>query len=227
MSRTTTTLAALAAGAILLAGCELEDEAVGFGGLDQAAEQPQLPSTADQDAELLAELRVEPELDDSDYDRDDWNHWTSIDGCDTRSRVLQEESEASGNLQVNDNCTVTSGQWRDPFEGEHPMDGTVLTDPSEVDIDHVVPLAEAHRSGGAEWDEHQKEDYANSTDFVLAPVAASANRTKGDSDPTEWRPDNECLYAGYWIQIKTDWDLTIDDAERAALVDMLGTCPDR
>src|SRR5699024_7154694 len=100
--------------------------------------------------------------------------------------------------------------------------------PSEVDIDHVVPLAEAHRSGGATWSEQRREGYANSTDgFVLATVAASANRAKGDSDPTEWRPDNECLYAGYWIEAKRDWDLAVDPAERDALTEMLGTCPDR
>jgi len=34
-----------------------------------------------------------------------------------------------------------------------------------------------------------------------------------------------CLYARWWIDIKTTWKLTITTSERTALGSMLDTCP--
>lgn len=39
-------------------------------------------------------------------------------------------------------CRVVSGLWHDAYTGE------TVRDPGELDVDHLVPLAEAHRSGG-------------------------------------------------------------------------------
>ena len=159
-----------------------------------------------------------------DYDRGDWRHWTDADGdCqDTRAEVLIAESRSPATL---DGCRVTSGRWWGVYTA------ATFTSSSEVDVDHLVPLANAHRSGGWAWDAARKEAYANDLndpDHLIA-VSASANRSKGDKGPEEWRPPERsywCEYAMDWARIKDTWDLAVTAAELAALTDMLSDCAD-
>ena len=90
------------------------------------------------------------------YDRDLYRHWIDDDGdCqDTRQEVLIAESIEPVEMD-NRGCRVVSGRWFDPFTGQ------TFTGPSDLDIDHMVPLAEAHRSGADTWDSGQREAYAN------------------------------------------------------------------
>ncbi len=93
-----------------------------------------------------------------------------------------------------------------------------------------MPLSNAFRSGAWAWDGPQKREYGNylADLWHLIAVSASANRSKGDSGPEEWRPTNQgywCDYAQNWIGIKQAWSLTATEAEWAALVAMLTTCP--
>lgn len=111
--------------------------------------------------------------------------------------------------------------WRDEYTG------TVFTDPSDLDIDHRVPLANAHRSGGWAWDAIRKHAYANDLRDPehLVAVSASANRSKSDRGPDAWRPalgDDWCKYASSWRAIKQRWTLTVSPQEEAALREM---CP--
>ncbi len=123
-----------------------------------------------------------------------------------------------------DQCRVASGQWVAPFIG------AVVTDPSKLDIDHLVPLANAYRSGGHAWDSDRKRAYANdlSNPAHLVAVTASANRSKGARGPEDWRPPDEaywCQYARDWMAVKVVWELTVTPAEVEALGEMLETCP--
>ena len=145
------------------------------------------------------------------YDRDLYGSWTLVrSGCNTRCAVLEEERRADG-------------AWYSWF------DGRVISDPSRLDIDHMVPLAEVHSSGAWQWSSARKRDYAN--DLVhpeaLAAVTASSNRSKGSRDPSEWRPPDGsawCRYATDWVTVKAAWRLTADRAEARALEEMLDTC---
>ncbi len=78
------------------------------------------------------------------YDRDLYGGWRDADGdCqDTRQEVLIAESLVPVALDSR-GCRVVSGQWLDPYTGQ------TFTNPSDLDIDHFIPLAEAHRSGAA------------------------------------------------------------------------------
>ena len=160
-----------------------------------------------------------------DYDRDDWNHWKDADGdCqDARQEVLIAESSVPVTFTDSRSCKVTSGKWTDPYTGD------VVEDPSKLDVDHMVPLANAHSSGGHAWDDDRKAQYANSLDYPghLIATTASANRSKGRKGPDEWRPEDQaywCQYAIDWVVIKKDWELTVTEAESAALHVMLDTC---
>ncbi|MYB49553.1 MAG: DUF1524 domain-containing protein [Dehalococcoidia bacterium] len=159
------------------------------------------------------------------YDRDEWRHWVDDDGdCqDARQEALIAESETPVTYTNEDRCRVASGSWEGPYTGER------FTDPGDLDIDHVVPLANAHWSGGWAWNEDRKREYANDLSYEghLIAVQASANRTKGSKGPEDWKPPERgywCQYAVDWISIKNAWELTATESEAEALAEMLDTC---
>ena len=159
------------------------------------------------------------------YDRGDWRHWIDADGdCqDTRQETLIAESSVPVTFKNGDSCRVASGRWTDPYTGE------VVDDPGKFDIDHVVPLANAHVSGGHSWSAERKEAYANSLAYRghLEATTALANKKKGSKTPAEWQPPDRtywCQYATDWAVIKREWRLTATDKEADALCKMLTTC---
>ncbi|MCA1847037.1 MAG: lamin tail domain-containing protein, partial [Actinobacteria bacterium] len=120
-------------------------------------------------------------------------------------------------------CKVVAGDWYSLY------DGLTFTDPAELDIDHMVPLAEAWDSGAASWDADRRQAYANDLDHpqALRAVSASSNRSKGDLDPAQWKPTRDaswCEYANDWVTVKKAWDLTADQDEVDDLRVMLRTC---
>ena len=148
------------------------------------------------------------------YDRSDWPHWSDLDrdGCDTRCEVLSTERRSDGS-------------WYSVF------DGLVSTAAREFDIDHLVPLAEAHESGGWNWDRATRQRFANDEGYEhsLIAVSASSNRSKGKRDPAEWLPPDagsHCFYADAWVRVKHRWSLSLDSAEAGALRQILDGCPD-
>ncbi|MEU8952334.1 HNH endonuclease family protein [Streptomyces sp. NPDC048489] len=107
-----------------------------------------------------------------------------------------------------------------------------LDSAKKLDVDHLVPLAEAWDSGASAWTPAEREAYANDLDDPrsLIAVSAASNRSKADKDPSTWIPP----YAGYRCQCLTDWvadktryRLTIDPTEHTALIRGLAVCPDQ
>jgi hypothetical protein len=153
------------------------------------------------------------------YSRERFPHWKKAGtNCDVRDTVLARD----GKKIKLDGCNVTGGEWSSVY------DGLQTTDPLKVDVDHMVPLANAWRSGADEWDDDKRSSFANDlTRPQLFAVSATSNRSKGDQDPSLWKPPNRgywCQYAQDWITVKSYWKLTVTAAEKVALTDMLGTC---
>lgn len=196
------------------------------------------PSSADITAARagLATLRwVERHPDDvPDYDRDAFGEsWADTDGngCNQRDDVLlRDVLPGTVVVQQQDACDhdVLAGSWLDPYTGAL-LTFDDLKDSAQaqaIQIDHVVPLAEAWQSGASAWTEERRESYANDVDGLLA-VDGPTNASKGADDPAVWRPrkDFQCAYGVRWILTKLRWDLAADDSEIAGLAELLDVCP--
>ena len=158
------------------------------------------------------------------YNRKDYRHWIDEDrDCqNTRNEVLIQESLNPVSFKTSKGCKVSSGRWLGSFTGQ------TFNNPKQLDIDHLVPLKEAHDSGAHAWSKSKKRDYANDMshpDHLIA-VSARANRSKGAKDPSEWMPPDQSYwrqYAEAWTGIKIRWGLTADSSEISVLQDVLGS----
>lgn len=164
--------------------------------------------------DLFPLLAVSPE-ERTGYARTLFRLWIDADhdGCNTRKEVLLRDAVVAP--AIASRCALEGGQWLSPY------DDITFDDAAGLDIDHVVPLAEAWDSGAFAWSAAERELYANDLDvsFALLAVSAHANRSKSDADPADWLPRSGfvCQYLADWVGVKARWTLTIDPVERAAI----------
>ncbi len=160
----------------------------------------------------------------SEYNRKLYKHWIDADkDCqNTRQEVLIAESltevvfDSSG-------CKVIGGKWYDDYTDQY------FYKPNTLDIDHLIPLKEAHISGGFKWDAEKRKNFANNiyNPDALIAVYRSANRSKGSKDPANWMPPNakfHCDYVKKWVKIKVNWKLSMDKKERRSIKKVLKNC---
>jgi hypothetical protein len=164
---------------------------------------------------LLALLPVAPERR-TGYERDLFETWIDEDGdgCNARKEVLLRDALIAPTIGAN--CTLSGGEWRSVYDDQ------ILDDPLQVQIDHVVALAEAWDSGAFGWDAVRRNAFANdlSLPWSLLGVSGPTNEDKGDKDPADWLPPNGdfvCRYIGDWLSIKASWGLTIDEREKQSI----------
>jgi hypothetical protein len=167
----------------------------------------------------LASLTVATE-DRTGYNRDLFPHWITQSGtCNTREVVLKRDGT---NVVQDSACAATSGSWYSVYEG------ATWTAASDVDIDHLVPLAEAWDSGADSWTTARRQSFANDlTRPQLIAVTDNVNQSKGDQDPATWMPSRttyRCTYVRAWVQVKYYYDLSVDSAEKSALTSYLSSC---
>lgn len=169
--------------------------------------------------------KVEEEFSGTMYQRSDYGGWIDVnrDCQNTRQEVLIQESEIPVTFKTERKCKVIAGRWIDPFSG------SAFTDPSKLDIDHVVPLAEAHRSGAWSWERDKKRAFANelADPGHLVAVSARENRRKGAKDLKDYLPPNkafQCQYIASWKGIKERWGLAMDPGEWDAHLEVAKEC---
>jgi hypothetical protein len=173
---------------------------------------------------LLQTIRVENEYQ-VGYVRTLFEHWRDIDGdgCDSRDQVLKRDSISLPQVDPV-NCNVVAGDWVSPY------DGARWSNPSDIDIDHVVALKEAWDSGAWAWSAAQRKAFANDTSDsrTLLAVTDSVNQSKSDKDPSNWLPPLQsytCTYLGNWIAVKVRWNLSMDSSEFGRIKNLLqSTC---
>jgi hypothetical protein len=170
--------------------------------------------TAISDLAVASEVRT-------GYSRDLFPHWIDADGdgCNTRNEVLI--AEADDPVTVGSGCSLSGGRWFSYY------DRVSWTNPSDIDIDHMVPLAEAWDSGARTWTTSVRQQFANDLgdSRTLVGVTDNVNQEKGDQDPREWMPTyDKCRYLREWVAVKHRWRLTADSAEKSALTSLASGC---
>ncbi|MET4926970.1 HNH endonuclease family protein [Streptomyces sp. PSRA5] len=185
-----------------------------------AQASPPTPIAASTARTYLGQLTVRAEGSTSGYSRDLFPHWITQSGaCDTRETVLKRDGSS---VVTNSSCAATSGSWYSEY------DGATWSAASDVDIDHMVPLAEAWTSGASGWSTAQRQTFANDLgNPQLIAVTDNVNQSKSDRDPAEWLPPRaayHCMYARMWVDVKHAYNLTVDSAEKSALQGVLNGC---
>ncbi|MGW8976197.1 HNH endonuclease family protein [Streptomyces platensis] len=157
------------------------------------------------------------------YERTKFKHWIDEDkdGCNTRNEVLLAEAVTQPTIGAG--CKITGGTWRSYY------DDTTVQGTSGLDIDHMVPLAEAWDSGASQWTAARRQAYANDlgAERSLITATAKSNRSKADQDPAQWMPpavDAQCTYLSDWVSTKLRWSLTVDRTERETLRQLAARC---
>ncbi|MFE2041951.1 HNH endonuclease family protein [Streptomyces sp. NPDC059477] len=197
----------------------------------QAAQEPQAPTAArsaqPRTLALAAAVEVVPLAAESrdGYERSSFKHWNAgaipSDGCNTRAETLI--AEAVDEPQVLAGCKLSGGRWWSYYDAQW------FTSAAALDIDHMVPLAEAWDSGASLWTAERREAYANDlgAPTSLVAVSAASNRSKADQDPAQWLPPATgitCRYASEWVATKLRWGLTADPVESQALARLAEGC---
>ncbi|MFD3656963.1 HNH endonuclease family protein [Streptomyces sp. 24-1644] len=178
------------------------------------------PVTASTARTYLSQLTVRTEGSSTGYSREMFPHWITQSGaCNTREVVLKRDGTS---VQQDSSCAAVSGSWYSQY------DGATWTAASDIDIDHMIPLAEAWRSGANSWSTSQRQSFANDlTRPQLIAVTDNVNQSKSDQDPGEWLPPRtayRCTYARAWVHVKHHYGLSVDSTEKSALQTVLNAC---
>ena len=115
---------------------------------------------------------------------------------------------------------VDAGRWYDFYTAQY------FTNSADLDIDHIVPLSNAHRSGAAHWTEGQRKIFANDINNLLV-VDDATNQSKSDKAPHEWLPPNKhywCDYGKKWRAVKDKYGLRYEAEELRTLNELKKTC---
>lgn len=187
--------------------------------------------SVDDSAKALDQLPVLQTHSDSvpRYSRDEFGQrWADVDrnGCDTRNDILRRDLRSLQMKTSSPNCVVVGGILDDPYTGR-TIDFHKGQDSSDqVQIDHVVALANAWSSGAWQWDAPRRQEFANDPTNLLA-VDGNANQDKGASRADQWLPPNtryRCAYVQRQIVVKTSWGLGVTTREKNAMKMVLDHC---
>ncbi len=156
------------------------------------------------------------------FDRQEWNYWvdTNKDCKNTRAEILIRDSLIPVTFRHKNPCMVDQGIWYGPYTGN------IFTLARELDTEHIVPVKNAHYSGGANWPLELKQKFANDMENIIV-VDRTENLIKGNNGPDRYRPpklEYHCEYAYRWRDIKLKYNLTIAPVEEKALQEMEATC---
>ncbi|PLS30686.1 deoxyribonuclease [Bifidobacterium margollesii] len=147
-------------------------------------------------------------------------------GCDARNDVLARDLK-NVTYRNAERCKVDSGILDDPYTGRTIEFRRGAKTSAAVQIDHVVALNDAWRSGASTWNTRRRYEFANDPYNLLA-VDGPANEDKGDANAADWMPPNKdfgCEYVARQIGVKSKYGLTVTGREKTAMLKVLHDCP--
>lgn len=177
---------------------------------------------------VLEKLAVKGRAPKTGYSREEfYNSWPTVEGCSLRQRIIKRELGDTAVLSSEDNCTVISGEFDEPYTGSHLIFYQKSDLSSGIQIDHVVALSDAWQKGARELS--KEERYALATDPLnLLAVDAKTNMKKSDGDASTWLPSNKkfrCAYVARQISVKYKYSLWVSQSEKETMKNVLETCP--
>ncbi len=177
---------------------------------------------------VLETLEVKGRAPKTGYDREQfYKSWPTIDGCSLRQRIIKRELGDTAVVSSEDNCTVISGEFDEPYTGSHLIFYQKSDFTTGLQIDHVVALSDAWQKGAQNLTADER--YALATDPLnLLAVDAKTNQNKSDGDAATWLPPNKkfrCTYVARQISVKSKYHLWVTDAEKTAIKNVLNNCP--
>lgn len=175
---------------------------------------------------VLEKLEVKGRAPKTGYARDEfYSGWPTVEGCNLRQKIIKREF---GETAVLDGCNVVAGEFEEPYTGEYLKFSSREEISKGVQIDHVVALSDAWQKGAQYFEKSVR--YRIATDPLnLLAVDAAANQKKSDGDAATWLPPNKkfrCQYVARQVSVKYKYALWVTEAEKAAIKDILATCPD-
>jgi hypothetical protein len=157
----------------------------------------------------------------NDYSRAAFGHgWDDADGdCqNSRAEALIATSTTKVRFADAKRCRVVTGRWISPFSSK------IIQNASDIDIDHVVPLAWAWHHGANQWPKDKREQFANDP-VNLWPVELSLNRSKGAQGPDQWLPPaGQCGYVARFLRIVKQYNLKPSRQEAAWIKAFITQC---
>ena len=152
-----------------------------------------------------------------------WGH----NGCSTREDILRRDLSQL-RFKKSGRCTkvVTTGRLTDPYTGKVINFVRGQGTSSKVQIDHVVPLADAWQKGAQQWSAATRIAFANDPLNLLA-VDGPTNQKKGAGDAATWLPPNKgfrCRYVALQVAVKAKYRAWVTSAEKAAVIRILQGC---
>lgn len=192
---------------------------------------PQTNTTVDPSTPLattvLEKLEIKGRAPKTNYSREEfYSSWPIIDGCNLRQRIIKRELGDTAVL-ADDQCTVTAGEFDEPYTGSHLVFHQKSDLSSGLQIDHVVALSDAWQKGAQYMSAEDR--YAMATDPLnLLAVDGKANQNKSDGDAATWLPSNKafrCQYVARQLSVKYKYHLWVTQAEHDAMARVLNACP--
>ena len=109
-----------------------------------------------------------------------------------------------------------------------PYDGRFFPTTNETDIEHIVAKSEAHDSGLCGAGREIRRLFAADLDNLTLAAPRLNRYEKRDNDAAEWLPpQSRCWYVRRIIFVKQKYRLSVDEAERDALAQVLNGCEER
>ena len=164
----------------------------------------------------------------SGYDREEdfGPSWYDVDGngCDTRNDILRRDFE---DITREDWCLVYTGVIDDPYTGETINFTRGRGTSNKVQIDHIVALSNAWKTGAPALSYELRVAFANDP-LNLVAVDGPTNGSKGDDSADWWLPPQRstwCWYVSTQVSVKAAYKLWVTPDEKVAMKQVLTTCP--
>ena len=175
--------------------------------------------------EVLGQLEVKGRAPKKGYSREEfYGGWPEVDGCSLRQKIIRREFGDSAAL---DGCDVVSGEYDEPYTGEHKVFTEKAQISKGIQIDHVVALSDAWQKGAQQLTVEARYQIATDPLNLLA-VDGSANQQKSDGDAATWLPKNKpfrCQYVARQVSVKYKYGLWVTQAEKDMISKILANCP--